>query len=344
MRAFLAEPGHAERFPDEVALLRPIVEGAGILYVVDGAKPYGPEYEIEMEILQWTGRPRMALINLIGAGDYQEEWRHALGQYFSLVRVFDAMHADFDKRISLLRGFGELDQAWQGKLEAAVSGLQSERRSRVTRSAREIAGCLSDNLTRVERGTLKDSDDVDQLKEKLGQKLRKKISEREQASFKRVERIYRHEHLDRDTPVTEIIESDLFTRANWEVFGLSQGQLAITGAISGAAAGSGVDLVLGGTSLLMGAGVGALLGGLGAWFGTGELARVKVLGGTLGDRVLQVGPIRAQNFPWVLLGRAWLHHHLVAERNHARREAVVMTVGADSNLMDLVPDALRKQL
>ncbi|WP_286876147.1 GTPase, partial [Marinimicrobium sp. UBA4509] len=29
VRAFLAEPGHTERFPDEVALLRPIMEGAG---------------------------------------------------------------------------------------------------------------------------------------------------------------------------------------------------------------------------------------------------------------------------------------------------------------------------
>ena len=85
------------RFPDECELLRPIVAGAGILYVVDGSKPYGAESELEMQILQWTGRPRMALINLIGEEDHQAEWRQALDQYFSLVRVFDAVGADFDR-------------------------------------------------------------------------------------------------------------------------------------------------------------------------------------------------------------------------------------------------------
>ncbi len=72
-----------ERFADECELLKPMLDGAGILYVVDGAKPYGPEYELEMQVLQWTGRPRMALINLIGKGDYVDDWRQALDQYFS---------------------------------------------------------------------------------------------------------------------------------------------------------------------------------------------------------------------------------------------------------------------
>ena len=87
------------RFHDECELLRPIVDGAGILYVVDGSRPYGSEYEAEMEILRWTGQPRMALINLIGDGDHIDEWRRALDQYFSLVRVFDALHADAEQAL-----------------------------------------------------------------------------------------------------------------------------------------------------------------------------------------------------------------------------------------------------
>ena len=42
------------KFSAEVELLRPIVNGAGIIYVVDGAVAYGPDYEAEMEILRWT--------------------------------------------------------------------------------------------------------------------------------------------------------------------------------------------------------------------------------------------------------------------------------------------------
>ena len=45
-------------FVDECELLRPLVAGAGILSVVDGAKPYGAEYELAIEIRQCTGRPR----------------------------------------------------------------------------------------------------------------------------------------------------------------------------------------------------------------------------------------------------------------------------------------------
>ena len=33
-----------------------------------------------MEVLRWTGSPRMALINLIGTGDHVARWRAALGR------------------------------------------------------------------------------------------------------------------------------------------------------------------------------------------------------------------------------------------------------------------------
>ncbi len=125
VQRFVNEHAQDPRFHDECELLRPILEGAGILYVVDGAKPYGSEYEIEMEILRWSGRPRMALINLIGSGDYVEQWRAALGQYFSIVRVFDAMHADFARRVDLLRAFAELDEQWKPALGTAVEAVEA---------------------------------------------------------------------------------------------------------------------------------------------------------------------------------------------------------------------------
>ncbi len=58
---FVAAHRGDSRFHDECALLAPILAGAGILYVVDGAHPYSREYEAEMEVLRWSGQPRMAL-------------------------------------------------------------------------------------------------------------------------------------------------------------------------------------------------------------------------------------------------------------------------------------------
>jgi hypothetical protein len=84
-----------------------------------------------MEVLRWSGRPRMALINLIGTGDHVAEWRTALDQFFAIVRVFDAVHADFDKRIELLRAFG--DSTRRGRT-AAPRGRRADRRTRQRRA------------------------------------------------------------------------------------------------------------------------------------------------------------------------------------------------------------------
>ena len=344
---FVATHQGDARFHDECELLRPIVDGAGILYVVDGAKPYGPEYELEMQVLRWTGRPRMALINLIGTGDYVDEWRQALGQYFSIVRVFDAVHADFGKRVSLLQAFAELEESWRVPLERAVTALQSERRHRAERSGAEIADCLIETMTMTERGALaEDADDSDRrgLQDRLTKRLQGRIRAREQAARQAVESLYRHAGLKHgESSASELLGTELFAEEGWELFGLSHGQLLMSGLVSGAVAGGGIDLLLGGATFL-GAGVGAVIGGVGAWLGGDELAKVKVLGQTLGGRMLQVGPVTTPNFPWVMLGRAVIHHRVVAERNHARREAMSLALAADQHFMDAVPDDARRRL
>ncbi len=341
---FVEEHAGDPRFHDECELLRPIVEGAGILYVVDGAKPYGPEYELEMQVLRWTGRPRMALINLIGSGDYVDAWRDALDQYFSIVRVFDAVRADFSKRLALLRAFAELDENWRVALDSAVDALRAERSRRLERSAAEIADCLATCLTLTEKAALAEGEPQESVQERLMGRLQDRIRRREREARDRVQGLYRHPALGREEVGADLLAADIFTREGWELFGLSRTQLLISGALSGAVAGGGVDVLLGGASLLLGAGLGALLGGAGAWLGGDELARVKLLGQRLGGRILQVGPVKAANFPWVLLGRAVAHHKLVAERNHARREAIILALADAGHLMDTLPERLRRAL
>lgn len=341
---FVTEHQQDPKFRDECELLKPIVDGAGIIYVVDGAKPYGAEFEVEMQILQWTGQPRMALINLIGEGDYLTQWQRALGQYFSVVRVFDAMQADFTERVNLLRAFAELNESWRAPMEKAVSALQADRQHRLMRSAAAIADALIDCLTFTEQTPLKSSDERDALEAQLRDQLQSKVRRREQSVREVVQGYYRHERMRNEESSLPILEEDLFTAEGWELFGLSKLQLLVTGSMTGAVAGLGLDALAGGTTLLLGAGIGALIGGVGTWFGSDELAKTKVLGSTLGGETLQVGPLTAANFPWVFLGRAWVHHHLVAERNHAVREAVSSAIGDQANLMDQIPAEVRKGL
>ena len=331
-------------FHDECELLKPLLEGAGILYVVDGSKPYGVEYEAEMEILRWTGRPRMALINLIGEGDYVEEWRTALDQYFAIVRMFDAMRADASKRIGLLKSFAELNEAWQPSLLNAVEVLEADQTQRCKRSAKAIASLLNSALTAKQSKTIAEGADPEPVILKLTEKLKKSLRELEQKARKEVEYIYRHQNIERKESMMEFLDLDLFSSESSELFGLSKTQIITSGAASGAVAGLGVDVMLGGASLLLGSGIGALIGGVSALFGSEKLGKLKVLGKTLSDRNLNVGPVKDVNLPYILLSRALMHHKLVSERNHALREALVIEVENTQHISQNIPDDTKKQL
>jgi hypothetical protein len=224
--AFVAAHRDEPRFFDECELLTPLLGGAGVLYVVDGSKPYGPEYEPEMEILRWTGRPGMALINLIGEGDFIDEWRRALHQFFAIVRVFDATRADFDKRIALLRGFGELDEGWQPALDRAFTVLQRERAHRLRQSAVEVTDLLIDVITRrVSLPLPPDAEAHDERMREVGlARLLAVIRTREDQARKQVQALYRHSGLSRQEQATSLLAVDLFSDEAWRVFGLSRGR------------------------------------------------------------------------------------------------------------------------
>jgi hypothetical protein len=329
IRDFVRVHRGQELFRDECELLTPLIEGAGILYVVDGSSPYGSEYEAEMEILRWTGRPRMALINLIGSGRFVDEWKTALDQFFGTVRVFDAHHADFDKRIELLRAFKELHEPWSAALTHAIDVLIEDRRLRHERASGVIADLLIDVLTAKRSREVADGEASEPHLKELEQQLIQALREAEQRARRTVEDLYQHQHLERQEDEITPLRDDLFSERAWNLFGLSKTQLVATAAAGGAAGGAVIDALLGGSSFLLGAGIGALLAGTGAWMRAEQLAEIKVLGIPLGGTELIVGPVGAPNFPWVVLGRAWLHHRLVAERNHARRDHLVLDT--DSN-------------
>ena len=333
-------------FDDECELLRPIVEGAGILYVVDGSKPYGSEYEAEMEILRWCGRPSMALVNPIGSEEHVEAWRRALGQFFSVVRVFDAMAADFSRQVALLRAFGELDERWAAAFNRAVAVLQSDRQRRHDLAAECIADMLASMLLLRVVKDVRPSDDADAATRELERKHRHKLADIETRARGQVERIYDHTGLEREEDAAaDPLGDDLFDRRTWTAFGLTPGQLALTGAIGGAVVGVGVDAALGGASLMMGTALGAAFGAASAWFGGERLAQVtsSKSGGVGGVRIT-VGPVKNVNFPYVALGRALHHQRLVALRTHAQREPLRIDSQQAGEWAKSVHEDLRREL
>jgi GTPase Era involved in 16S rRNA processing len=325
VRRFVERHLGDQRFAAECCLLQPVLEGAGILYVVDGSRPFGEEYEAEMQILRWTGQPSLALINMIADADSSAEWHNALGQYFRIVRVFDAMTADFDKRIQLLHAFGQIREAWHDPLEKAVHILQEEQVQRRRLSARVLAETISSMLTHTCQRRLAEEADSAAIEADLQQSYRQDLVSMEQQCRTEVEQIYNYRQLERHEPLIQLLEENLFARQTWVLFGLTREQLVATGSVGGAAAGGVIDLAVGGSSLLLGAGLGALIGGISARITADRIAGTRVLGQPLGGQMLAVGPMRNINFPYVILGRALLHHRMVEDRTHAFRGPLELT-------------------
>ncbi len=322
---FVAAPGQRERFPDECELLQPIVAGAGILYVVDGSVPYGPEYEAEMEILRWTGRPSLAVINPIGGRAHVHEWEAALGQFFRIVRVVDALRADPATRTRLLRAFGELDAAWREPLEQAIAALDRVREVQRERAAGEIAQLVADGLAFFVERRIGPDERAQSHQAELAADYQAALARRERECRERVQAIYGHhtlEALDARSEELALLEADLFSEGAWLVFGLTRRDLVTAGAAGGAATGGVLDLALGGASLLLGVATGAALGGVLGYLGAERLPELKLVDRPLGGRVVRYGPSRSLNFPFVLFGRARYHWRLLSRRTHAMRDAV----------------------
>ena len=308
------------RFDAECELLAPITQGAGILYVVDGAVPYAPEYEAEMEILRWTGAPSIAVINPIGGDEQVDAWSRALGQYFRVVRVLDARDAPFDKRLQVLSAFGELSENWREPMASAIAALRAERAHAGQVSASAIAALIEDALDLKLEQRIPSEMDAQTLRPHLEQRYRAALRKLESGCRTRVEAAYRHEHLQRDEPELQAADEDLFGEDTWLLFGLSRANLAKAGVAGGALAGLGVDAAVGGASLFTGAALGALIGGVTSWFSADALAQLRIDRLPLGGRIARYGPSRNANLPFVLLGRARAHHRGLAARSHARRE------------------------
>ena len=323
--AFVTQHGDDPRYHDECQLLAPIVDGAGIIYVVDGSVPYNREHEAEMNILRWTGRPSLALINQIGSDDHSADWEAALGQYFQIVRRFDAVRAPFEKHLDLLRSFGQLAPDWREPLDAALEYLQALKFGRDSQALEHIADALIDMLGHQESARLGEHEPAKPLLPKLRQRWHHWQREREQRLRRSVEDLYQHRRLQRqESDLLTPDDGDLFSERTRQLWGISKAQLAAAGFGAGAVGGAGLDAVTLGHSLGTGALIGGLLGAAGSYYYSDKLTRLKLGPLSGGFREAVYGPLKDPQFAYVVLGRALVHSYEVSQRNHAGRDVLVV--------------------
>jgi len=343
VRAFVDAHSDDDSFRDECLLLDPVINGAGILYVVDASKPFRPDFLAEMEILRWTGRPRMALLNHISAEtDYSEDWKKHLGEFFNLTREFNAHSARIKERVRLLRQLLEIEENARPALEKTIHLLEQQWDQRRSESADVIIDLMEDCLrlrTRlnISSGNIERDYQKTKAKAELVEKYIREISVHEETHHRKLLKIYRHtvEPLVEE-PAGDAGLGELFAEETWQLLGLDKWQLALAGGVAGAIGGSALDVLLGGSTLGAGTLLGGAAGAAAPLLGGKNLARIRIdipnfPGGhvSIGGVQLSAGPPRNPNFPWILLDRVLFYHHHLLTRAHGRRDPFVIEHSTD---------------
>ncbi|MEM9079348.1 MAG: GTPase/DUF3482 domain-containing protein [Verrucomicrobiota bacterium] len=337
VRAFCEEFGGTGEFEDEVRLLEPLVAGAGLLYVVDASKPLRDSFLAEMEILRWTGRQRMALLNEKSQDpEFREEWKTKLGSYFNLVRTFNAHEARFEERRRLLKSLLVIEEDHRELIEETIRCLDDEWRQRREESAEVLLGFLEKALTyRIEKRVEERDLEMPHRREKLGQEMNRRyydaIATMEKEAVDQLLETYRHHLITVEVAATDFTGVDLEQEETWKKWGLSRGQLAIAGGVTGATGGFAVDASTGFLTHGLGSVIGAVGGAAAAFWKGSELPDlaldlqkgVKLAQGE--GTALRIGPPKNENFAWILLDSLLGHFTEILGRAHGKRTELVLS-------------------
>ena len=324
IEVFVKQHENDPDFHHDCELLRPLLDGAGILYVVDASRPMTGVDTAEMEILRLTARPRMAIINPKSAEDrFLQTWKTTFRQNFNSVRTFNAQTAGFVDRIELLEALKSIDQDWEPALSEAIELVRMDRKRSTERSAEAMVEHLEQALRCSCSSFFESESGIELEKRRLEDVYRAKLEKIEQRFREQVRDLFAVKRVEIRLPENSVLRDDLFSERAWQALGLTRKQLVIAGAMLGAGLGAGADLAAGGVTFGVFAGIGAAVGaGSALWKGK-DLARAKIKQLPLGGLKLTVGPNLSEQFPFVQLDRFLLYVRFVSNWAHARQETEI---------------------
>ena len=319
--AFIAAHEDDPDFHDDCELLRPVLDGAGVIFVVDGSRPLRQVDRAEMEILRLSGAPRMAVINSKeDDSEYLTKWQSEFRKHFNAVRVFNSCRANYRQRIELLESLKSIDQQLEPILRQVVEAFQEDWEIRSQRTAALLVDSFQDILSyrRVQACT---PEEEPRKRRELHSEYLAYVSDREREAQLAIRSLFKHNIFNLELPPQSILEEDLFSDRTWKFLGLSDRQMIMAGALGGAALGVGIDAATIGTSFGLFSAIGGLIGaGATALKGKDLLSGVRLLGMKMGGESLQVGPVNNIQLLYILLDRGLLFYSHVINWAHGRRD------------------------
>jgi hypothetical protein len=332
---------HAER-----QMLRPLLDGACILYVIDPSRPPLKSHAAEMELLRLMGLPRLAIINPTASPEHEREWRAKLGQQFGVTHQFNAHKGGGAHRAALLRTMATVVDEWRGELLAAAHKVETEWAARLEDAAQIMVEMLASSVTHARTAAIAPGEYKDEVVQKEKETFLLDLCRHEMAAQAKLRGLFRHQRVAIAGTERLPVGDDLFSEETWKVLGLSWQTLVAGGTLAGGATGAGLGSLLEplaptGIATAAGAAIGASFGAVTAVVGGKSVAQPAVVeGGDAGTAKsivarfrrktfsamtgtgtrITVGPLKSGNFPYILLDRAIAVVWYLASRGHAMQE------------------------
>ncbi|TWI77250.1 50S ribosome-binding GTPase [Desulfobotulus alkaliphilus] len=340
--AFVAMHGGNPDFEDECEIFSALSRGAGILYVVDAARPVRKSDLAEMEILRLVGLSRMAIINPKGTAEALEDWKTALRKTFNAVHVFNALTAGFRERMRLLSALRSMDPDVEPVLHPVIRELEQDWEDRIARSASQITDLLYSVSSFSLKEEASDAKKVEDLSRRLVLQWQESIRRQEEVCWDSLRDTFRHRFFAPSPDVLALVETDLLSKEAFHMFGLSRVQLAAISGGAGAAVAAGVDLALGGAALGLVTAAGGLAGATWSYLGTRSGDARRIAGIRVSGFEVCIGPVRDARIPWMVLDRCLLLFHTLVTRPHATRDEEKRP--AERSLLQILGSEERKKL
>lgn len=319
------------RFEQEAKVLRQLLQSDAGLYIIDAREPVLAKYKDELEILIDCGKPLLPVLNFVADDNHRtEEWREALARLglHALVQ-FDTVAPPEDGERRLYETLALLLDYARSQLLALIEHHDQQARARYQQGLRIIAELLID-IAAYSTLVATDENSLAQAKKKLQEITRK----REQQSIERLLAIYQFRKDDAFASELPLIDgqfdNDLFNLETIKQVSINLSK----GAMAGAIAGVGVDLMLAGLTLGAAAALGAITGG--AWQ-TITHYKDQLMGKLRGQQFLAVDDTILQ----ILAMRQLYLLNALVRRGHAANKAIRLQEN-NQPLWQVLPKSLQR--
>lgn len=251
---------HKDKFPDfeqETKVLRQSLNSDVLLYIIDVREPLLGKYSDEVEILSKAGKPILPVFNFIaGNNESLMRWREQMARFnLHAALEFDTVAFDFEAEKRLYQKLQSLLERRYDTLQTLIDYRQEVWNNLVHAGAQRIFQLITQ--VACYRREVSGKDGISDADVTAMQSF---VREAEKLALRDLLTIFAFTQMDVDLQQLAVSdgqwELDIFSPRALKDFGLNAGATAL----KGAAAGAGIDLMVGGMSLGAATMLGAALG------------------------------------------------------------------------------------